>query len=269
MFYPLGFDNNGLPTELLVEKKKNIRAHTLPREEFTKIALDLVSTYNQNYREMMVKAGMSCDLSLGYNTIDSKSQKTSQKSFIDLARRGIAYREDKPGPWCCKCRTSVATAELEDKELDSIFNYLNFKLADGSGTIPIATTRPEFLPACVGIFVNPEDERYSNLIGKKVKVYIDRPIGSIHPKHKDIIYPINYGYIKEIKAADGEYQDAYVLGIDEPATNCVGKIYAVIERENDIEDKLIVITDNKEYSIEEIKKTIYFQEKYFKYRIVK
>ncbi len=170
LFYPLGFDNNGLPTELLVEKEKKIRAHTLPREEFTQIALDLVSKYNQSYRDMMVKAGMSCDLDLGYNTIDKKSQKTSQKSFIDLAKKGIAYRENKPSPWCCKCRTSVATAELEDKELDSVFNYLNFKLADGSGTIPIATTRPEFLPACVAIFVNPEDERYKNLIGKKVKV---------------------------------------------------------------------------------------------------
>jgi len=170
MFYPLGFDNNGLPTELLVEKKKNIRAHTMPREEFTKIALDLVSTHKQAYRDTMVKAGMSCDLSLGYNTIDNRSQKTSQKSFIELASKGIAYREDKPSPWCCKCRTSVATAELEDKEFDSIFNYLNFRLADGSGTIPIATTRPEFLPACVSIFVNPEDERYSNLIGKEVLV---------------------------------------------------------------------------------------------------
>ncbi|MCQ2564484.1 MAG: valine--tRNA ligase, partial [Clostridia bacterium] len=170
LFYPLGFDNNGLPTELLVEKKKNIRAHTLPREEFTSIALDLVSTYNQSYRDMMVKSGMSCDLSLGYNTIDSRSQKTSQKSFIELAKKGIAYREDKPSPWCCKCRTSVAAAELEDKDLESVFNYLNFRLADGSGTIPIATTRPEFLPACVAIFVNPEDERYTHLIGKKVLV---------------------------------------------------------------------------------------------------
>ena len=154
MFYPLGFDNNGLPTELLVEKKKGIRAHTLPREEFTKIALDLVAEYNQQYRNHMVSVGNSYDLSLGYNTIDDKSQKTSQKSFIELAKKGIAYRENKPGPWCCKCRTSVATAELEDKELPSLFNYLNFRLADGSGTIPIATTRPEFLPACVGIFVN-------------------------------------------------------------------------------------------------------------------
>ena len=170
LYYPLGFDNNGLPTELLVEKKKSIRAHTLPREEFTKIALELVDSYNQSYRDMMVHTGMSCDLSLGYNTIDEKSQRTSQKSFIELAKKGIAYRDHKPSPWCCKCRTSVATAELEDKELSSVFNYLNFKLADGSGTLPIATTRPEFLPACVAIFVNPEDKRYAGFVGKMVKV---------------------------------------------------------------------------------------------------
>lgn len=170
VYYPLGFDNNGLPTELLVEKKKNIRAYSVPREEFTKIALDLVAEYNQSYRDMMVHTGMSCDLNLGYNTIDNRSQKTSQKSFIELAKKGIAYRENKPSPWCCKCRTSVATAELEDKDMESVFNYLNFKLADGSGTIPIATTRPEFLPACVAIFVNPEDERYAKFVGKMVKV---------------------------------------------------------------------------------------------------
>ncbi len=170
LFYPLGFDNNGLPTELLVEREKKIRAHTIPREEFTQIALDLVAKYNQSYRDLMVRAGLSCDLSLGYNTIDQRSQKTSQKSFIELAKRGIAYREEKPSPWCCKCHTSVASAELEDKELSSVFNFLNFRLADGSGTIPIATTRPEFLPACVAIFVNPEDKRYAHLVGKKVKV---------------------------------------------------------------------------------------------------
>lgn len=170
LYYPLGFDNNGLPTELLVEKKRDIRAHTLAREEFTKIALDVVDEYNQKYRETMIKAGMSCDLSLGYNTIDTRSQKTSQKSFIELAKKDIAYREDKPSPWCCKCRTSVATAELDDKEFDSVFNYLNFKIKDGSGTIPIATTRPEFLPACVAIFVNPEDDRYKKYIGKEILV---------------------------------------------------------------------------------------------------
>ena len=79
LFYPLGFDNNGLPTELLVEKEKKIRAHSLPREEFTQIALDLVAKYNQSYRDMMVKAGMSCDLELGYNTIDQKKPKSKPK----------------------------------------------------------------------------------------------------------------------------------------------------------------------------------------------
>lgn len=170
LFYPLGFDNNGLPTELLVEKKKNIKAYSMPREDFTKLALEVVADYNQSYRDTMIRCGMSCDLSLGYNTIDERSQKTSQKSFIELAQKGIAYRDDKPSPWCSKCRTSVADAELESKDIESVFNYLNFKLADGSGTIPIATTRPEFLPACVAIFVNPEDERYAHFVGKMVKV---------------------------------------------------------------------------------------------------
>ena len=168
--FPLGFDNNGLPTELLVEKVKGIKAHTIPRNEFFDIALDVVSEYKDKYRKQVQRAGMSYDLDDTYDTIDLKSQKTSQKSFLDLAKRGIAYRENKPSPWCCKCRTSVASLELEDKDLESVFNYLNFRLADGSGTIPIATTRPEFLPACVAIFVNPEDKRFSHLVGKEVLV---------------------------------------------------------------------------------------------------
>ena len=170
LYFPLGFDNNGLPTEILVEKERKLRAHTLPREEFRKIAMEVVDKYNKEYASNMYTIGLSADFSLGYDTINELSQKTSQKSFIELAKKGIAYRSDKPSPWCCKCRTSVATAELEDSEIASTFNYLNFRLADGSGTIPIATTRPEFLPACGAIFVNPEDDRYKKFVGKMVKV---------------------------------------------------------------------------------------------------
>ena len=108
-----------------------------------------------------------------------------------------------------------------------------------------------------------------NLLGKEVKVYIDRQLGSTHPKHKNIIYPVNYGYIKEIKALDNDYQDVYLIGIDYPVETYNGKVYAIVERENDNEDKLIVVTDDKDYSIEEIKEKIDFQEKYFKYKIVK
>lgn len=112
-------------------------------------------------------------------------------------------------------------------------------------------------------------EKLESMIGEKITVYIDRPIGSTHPNHNDIIYPINYGYIKEIVAVDGEYQDAYVLGENKAVDQCQGIIYAVVERKNDIEDKLIIVSDNKEYSIDEIRAKINFQEKFFKYKIIK
>lgn len=110
-------------------------------------------------------------------------------------------------------------------------------------------------------------EKLNELAGQEVNVYIDRPIGFIHPQNNDIIYPINYGYIKEIIAADNEYQDAYVLGENKPTQSCIGKVYAIVEREDDIEDKLIITTDNYNYSIEDIRKKIHFQEKYFDYKI--
>ena len=112
-------------------------------------------------------------------------------------------------------------------------------------------------------------EKLEKMIGQIVEVHIDRPIGSTHPKHNNIVYPVNYGYIKEIIAIDNEYQDVYLLGINTPVEVCKGKVYAVIERENDIEDKLIVIANEQEYIIEEIEEIVNFQEKYFKYKIVK
>lgn len=112
-------------------------------------------------------------------------------------------------------------------------------------------------------------QELKRLIGKEVTVYIDRPLGMKHPKFPDIIYPVNYGYIKEIKAADNEYQDVYIIGTDEPLKICIGKVYAIVIRENDIEDKLIVVTNDKEYNIDEIEKYINFQEKYFKHKIIK
>ena len=112
-------------------------------------------------------------------------------------------------------------------------------------------------------------EKLIKLIGQEVEVYVDRPIGSTHPNHNDIVYSLNYGYIKEIIAMDNEYQDCYVLGINTPVDIIKGKVYAIIARENDIEDKLVIVTNNKEYSIKEIEKLVNFQEKYFQYKIIK
>ena len=106
------------------------------------------------------------------------------------------------------------------------------------------------------------------MIGKTVKVIIDRPLGSHHPKHKDLIYPVNYGYIPGVIAPDGEEQDAYILGVNEPITQFVGKVIAVIHRLNDIEDKLVVAPENKAFSKDEIADLVAFQEKFFDIEIL-
>ncbi|MBU4502780.1 MAG: inorganic diphosphatase [Nanoarchaeota archaeon] len=105
-------------------------------------------------------------------------------------------------------------------------------------------------------------------IGKKVKVTIDRPIGSKHPKYGDI-YPVNYGYIKGVIAPDGKDLDAYVLGVEEPVKEFEGKCIAVIHRSDDEDDKLIVVPKGKEYSDDQIMALVEFQEKWFKSEVVR
>ena len=105
------------------------------------------------------------------------------------------------------------------------------------------------------------------MIGSLVKVTVDRPLGSRHPKHKDLIYPINYGYVEGVIAPDGEEQDAYVLGVHTAVKEFTGKVIAVIHRLDDIEDKWIVAPDGVDFSDEEIVKQVHFQEQYFNYVI--
>lgn len=102
------------------------------------------------------------------------------------------------------------------------------------------------------------------MIGKVVKVIVDRPLGSYHPTHKDIYYPINYGYIEGIIAPDGEEQDAYVLGVHTAVEEFTGKVIAVIHREDDIEEKWVVAPEDMNFSKEEIMEQVRFQEQYFK-----
>ena len=106
------------------------------------------------------------------------------------------------------------------------------------------------------------------MLGKIVTVVVDRQLGSRHPKYKDIYYSVNYGYIPDMLAPDGEELDAYILGIEEPLTEFVGKVIAIIHRIDDIEDKLVVAPKNASFSKDEIKKLIDFQEKFFHIEII-
>ena len=105
------------------------------------------------------------------------------------------------------------------------------------------------------------------MIGKIVKVTVDRPLGSYHPKHKAIYYPINYGYIEGVIAPDGEEQDAYILGVNEPIKEFVGRIIAIIHRFDDVEEKWVVVPEDVSFTKDEIMQQVEFQEKYFKSEI--
>lgn len=105
------------------------------------------------------------------------------------------------------------------------------------------------------------------MLGKFVTVTVDRPLGSYHPKHKDIYYSLNYGYIPGIFAADGEEQDAYILGVNEPVKEFTGKVIAIVHRFDDVEEKWVVAPEGASFTREEIAKLVAFQEQYFQTQI--
>lgn len=169
VYYPMGFDDNGLPTERLVEKTLGKRAREIDPAEFSRLCLEVAEEAEKEYRGLFQRLGLSCDWRYTYRTIDRTAQRYSQYSFIDLYRKGLAYRAKAPAIWCPECRASFAQADLEDRPRASEFVTLPFGLPDGQ-ILAIATTRPELLAACVAVFVHPGDARYHRLIGKTVQV---------------------------------------------------------------------------------------------------
>ena len=105
------------------------------------------------------------------------------------------------------------------------------------------------------------------MIGKTVRVIVDRPLGSKHPKH-DIIYPVNYGYVENVMGGDGEEQDVYLLGVDHPVSEYIATVIAIVHRKNDVEDKLVAAPKGVRFTREEIAKAVHFQEQYFDTEII-
>lgn len=165
VFYPMGFDDNGLPTERLVEKQRQIKATSMAREEFIAVCKEVVIAEEEKFRELFNKMALSVDWNLEYQSINPLSRKISQMSFLDLVSKGEIYRANQPILWDPVDRTALAQADIEDKEKVSVMNDIIFETETGEKII-IATTRPEMLPACVAVFYNPNDSRYKHLKGK-------------------------------------------------------------------------------------------------------
>lgn len=169
VFYPMGYDDNGLPTERLVERQLGFTAEQLGRAAFIQQCLEISTEIERGYEELWKRLGLSIDWSRTYRTIDDESRRTAQASFLELTARGLTYRQSAPTIWCPACHTAIAQAEVNDLERDSEFVTLAFGRPNGEDLL-IATTRPELLPACVAVFVHPGDPRFADLVGERVSV---------------------------------------------------------------------------------------------------
>lgn len=169
VFYPFGFDDNGLPSERLVEKEQGKKASEIGREKFRNLCLETTNKYEEEFKILFSRLGMSTDWSLAYKTVSPSTIKISQKSFIDLVNNKNCYHKESPALWCNECLTSIAQAELESKTVKTTFNYLRFSTNDNIDFV-VATTRPELLPAIVCVFINPHNEKTNHLKNKMAKI---------------------------------------------------------------------------------------------------
>ena len=188
VFYPMGWDDNGLPTERRVQNYYGVRCDpSLPydpgftppaepgkeqiaisRRNFVELCVQLTVEDEKAFEELWRRLGISVDWNHTYQTIDSAARAASQRAFLRNLARGEAYQSEAPTLWDVTFRTAVAQAELEDREREGAYHRVGFKRSDNGETVYIETTRPELLPACVALVANPDDERYQPLFGKTV-----------------------------------------------------------------------------------------------------
>ena len=187
VFYPMGWDDNGLNVERRVQIERGVICDpTLPydpqfrpadpppsepirvsRPNFVELCSQLTEELEQSYYELWSTLGLSVDWRQTYTTIGPKARRVSQIDFLDLLAKGIAYRAEAPTLWDVDYRTAIAQAELADRETPGSYHRLLFERPDGR-PVPIETTRPELLAACVAVVAHPEDERYQSLFGQTV-----------------------------------------------------------------------------------------------------
>ncbi len=189
VFYPMGWDDNGLPTERRVQNYYGVRCDpslqydpgfvppatpakqpvSVSRPNFIELCARLTTEDEKAFEALWRHLGLSVDWSMTYATIGRRSQRASQVAFLRLLKRGLAYQMEAPTLWDVDFRTAVAQAELEDREQPGAYHRLRFARADEQGAIEIDTTRPELIPACVALVAHPDDARYRPLFGTMAK----------------------------------------------------------------------------------------------------
>ncbi|MDR0900448.1 MAG: valine--tRNA ligase, partial [Methanobrevibacter sp.] len=180
VLFPQGWDCHGLPTEVKVEEIHNIKKNDVSRAEFRNMCIDLTRENIAMMKHQMQSIGFSQDWTREYITMTPEYMEKTQYSFLKMFDKGLIYQGIFPVNWCPRCETAIAFAEVEYNENKTFLNYVNFKPVDKAADksidsnksegVLIATTRPELMSSCVAVVVNPDDDRYSDILGSEVKV---------------------------------------------------------------------------------------------------
>ncbi len=185
-----GTDHAALATEAKIVsalKEEGVTKYQLGRDGFMKRAWEWNDKYGGRIKEQQRKMGTSCDWSRDRFTMDEGCSNAVRKVFMDLYNKGLIYRGERIINWCPNCKTSISDIETEYEEQDGFFWHINYPIADGSGFVEIATTRPETLLGDSAVAVNPKDERYTHLVGKMLKLPLtDREIPVIADDYVDM-----------------------------------------------------------------------------------
>ena len=231
VYFPIGIDRNGLPVELYTEKKYNIRMRETERGKFLELCREALDDLEAEMIQIMKSLGISADF-LNYYRTDSEEYRTlTQSTFIELWNKGLIYLANRPNNYDWISGTTIADAEINYQEITTKLVYMKFSIKDSPDTISIASTRPELLCSCQTIIVNPEDERYTNLVGKKAIIPIfnkEVEIKTHHSAQKEfgsgMVMVCSYGDQNDVTLfRELELQEIVAIGLDGRMTKEAGR----------------------------------------------
>jgi len=230
VYFPIGIDRNGLPVELYTEKKHGIRMRETERGEFLNLCKNALDDLEAEMIQIMKSLGLSGDFKNYYRTDSEEYRKFTQETFIDLWKKGVIYLATRPNNYDWVSGTTIADAEIVYDDLPTKLVYMKFIVKDEEKEIIIASTRPELLCACKTVIVNPDDERYSNLIGKNLVVPLTNKEVKITPHHSakiefgsGAVMVCSYGDQNDVALfRELQLEEVIAIGLDGRMTEAAG-----------------------------------------------
>jgi len=231
VFFPIGIDRNGLPVELYTEKKHGIRIREIDRDKFLEMCKETLDEIEEEMIQILKRLGFSANFSNYYQTDSEDYRALTQATFIELWNKGMIYIANRPNNYDWVSGTTIADAEITYEEQQTKLVYMKFKIKDSQDTITIASTRPELLCACKSVIVNPEDERYRNIVGKKVIIPIINSEVEIkaHPSAQQefgsgVVMVCSYGDQNDVALfRELKLEEAVAIGLDGKMTEAAGE----------------------------------------------